>query len=234
MDTSITPRSAAARSGAARAAASEAGPASRPDPLTRVLLTGGVVAGPVFVVTVAVQSLTREGFDLARHPLSLLAVGEGGWVQTVNFLLAGVLSLGFAVGVARRLPGGPASVAGPWLLGVYGLGLVLGGAFTADPGMGFPKGAPEGIPETLTLHGTIHAFAPPLAFLALIAACLVFARRFARAGRRGAAAWSVAAAIGCLVLTAPVGPGTSVRLFLGVALGFAWVCWLGASLLRRG
>ena len=229
MDTSITPRSAASR-----ATTPEANPSPRPDALTRILLAGGVVAGPLFVVAVAVQALTREGFDLARHPLSLLAVGEGGWVQTVNFLLAGVLSLGFAAGAARRLPGGPASAAGPWLLAIFGLGLVLGGAFTADPGMGFPEGAPAGIPDTLTVHGTIHAIAPPLAFLALIAACLVFARRFAREGRRGAAAWSVATAIGCLVLTAPVGPGTSVRLFLGIALAFAWVSWLGVSLLRRG
>ena len=158
MDTSITPRSAASR-----ATTPEANPSPRPDALTRILLAGGVVAGPLFVVAVAVQALTREGFDLARHPLSLLAVGEGGWVQTVNFLLAGVLSLGFAAGVARRLPGGPASAAGPWLLAIFGLGLVLGGAFTADPGMGFPEGAPAGIPDTLTVHGTIHAIVPPLA-----------------------------------------------------------------------
>jgi hypothetical membrane protein len=229
MHTSINPRSTAPRP-----TAREAGAAARPDALTRVLLTGGVAAGPVFVVTVAVQALTREGFDLTRHPLSLLAVGEGGWVQTANFLLAGVLSLGFAVGVGRRLRSGAGHLAGPWLLGVFGIGLVIGGLFTADPGMGFPEGAPEGIPDTLSAHGMIHAVAPPLAFLALIAACIVFARRFAREGRRGAAAWSIAAAIGCLVLTAPVGPGTSVRLFLGIALAFAWVSWLGVSLLRRG
>ena len=229
MDTSTNPRSTAPRP-----TAPEAGVAARPDALTRVLLTGGIVAGPVFVATVAVQALTREGFDLTRHPLSLLAVGEGGWVQTANFLLAGVLGLGFAVGVGRRLRSGAAHVAGPWLLGVFGLGLVIGGLFTADPGMGFPAGAPEGIPATLSVHGMIHAVAPPLAFLALIAACIVFARRFARERRRGAAAWSVAAAIGCLVLTAPVGPGTSVRLFLGIALAFAWVSWFGVGLLRRG
>lgn len=224
MDTSTSPRSTAPETGAT----------ARPDTLTRNLLTGGIIAGPVFVVTVAVQALTREGFDLTRHPLSLLAVGEGGWVQTANFLLAGVLSLGFAVGVGRTLRSGAAHIAGPWLLAVFGLGLVIGGLFTADPGMGFPAGAPAGIPETLTVHGMIHAIAPPLAFLALIAACIVFARRFAREGRRGAAAWSVAAAIGCLVLTAPVGPGTSVRLFLGIALAFAWLSWLGVRLLRRG
>jgi hypothetical membrane protein len=228
MDTSTDPRSTAPR-----AAATEGGAPARPDRLTRGLLVGGILAGPVFLVTVAVQALTREGFDLTRHPLSLLAVGEGGWVQTANFLLAGVLGLGFAVGVGRSLRSGPAHVAGPWLLAVFGLGLVIGGAFTADPGLGFPAGAPEGIPETLTVHATIHAIAPPLAFLALIAACLVFARRFVREGRRGAAAWSIAAAVGCLALTAPVGPGTSVRLFVGIALAFAWLIWLGADLLRR-
>ena len=45
-----------------------------------------------------------------------------------------------------------------------------GGMFSADPAMGFPAGAPEGYPEHITTHGMIHAFAPPLSFLSLIAA----------------------------------------------------------------
>jgi len=221
----------------ARTAGSVARPhpiAQAPDAATRRLVLAGVVAGPLFVVVGLVQALTREGFDLSRHPLSLLSLGDRGWVQIANFVIAGLLMFAFAAGVRRSLGDGPGRVWAPVLFGLYGAGLVLGGAFTADPGMGFPEGAPAGIPDTLTVHGTIHAIAPPLAFLALIAACRVFARRFAREGRRGAAAWSVATAIGCLVLTAPVGPGTSVRLFLGIALAFAWVSWLGVSLLRRG
>ena len=77
--------------------------ASKTTDVTRTLLGAGVIAGPLFVCTAAVQALTRDGFDLRRHPLSMLALGEYGWIQVINFIIAGVLSLIFAVGVARRL-----------------------------------------------------------------------------------------------------------------------------------
>ena len=37
--------------------------------------------------------------------------------------------------------GGPSRRWAPWLFGVFGIGLVIGGAFTADPALGFPAGA---------------------------------------------------------------------------------------------
>lgn len=120
--------------------------ATRTTDVTRTLLGAGVVAGPLFVTTVAVQTLTRDGFDLRRHPLSMLALGDHGWIQVINFIAAGGLSLIFAVGVARRLQDGPGSTWAPRLLALFGVGLVIGGIFKADPALGFPAGAPEGIP----------------------------------------------------------------------------------------
>ena len=32
------------------------------------------------------QGLVRDGYDFTRHPMSLLALGEGGWVQIANFV----------------------------------------------------------------------------------------------------------------------------------------------------
>ncbi|GAA4380003.1 hypothetical protein [Agromyces bauzanensis] len=37
----------------------------------------------------------------------------------------------------------------------------------------------------------------------------------------------------CLLLCVPVGPGASVRLFVGVSLAFAWIAAYAISLLRR-
>lgn len=68
---------------------------------TRLLLGGGVVAGPLFVVVAAAQVIMREGFDLRRHPLSLLSLGELGWIQIINFIASGLLSVAFAVGMRR-------------------------------------------------------------------------------------------------------------------------------------
>lgn len=204
---------------------------SRADSRTRALLRAGLIAGPIFVLVVAVQVLTRAGFDLRKHPLSLLAVGDGGWVQIANFIVAGVLSIAFAIGFARAVPSGAASRWAPWLLGLFGAGLVIGGAFPADPGLGFPPGTPEGIPSTLTLHGLVHAFAPPVAFLSLIGACFVVARRLGRDGRRTAAICTRALAVVCFVLVLPTGPSTSIQLFLAIALAFGWQVWLAWSLL---
>ena len=201
--------------------------------LTRALVTAGVVAGPLFVAVGLVQIVTREGFDLSRHPLSLLSLGDAGWVQITNFVVAGVLMLAFATGVARSLGGGPGRVWAPVLFALYGIGLVLGGAFTADPALGFPAGTPDGYPTEWTFHGAVHAFAAPLAFLALVAVTFVVARRLAWEGHRSAAAWSRVIGVACLLLCVPFGPAASVRLFVGVALGFAWITAYAISLLRE-
>lgn len=130
---------------------------------TRLLLTAGVLAGPLFVIVVAVQILTREGFDLSRHPISLLSVGDLGWIQMANFVIAGILAFGFAAAVRRGLRAGRGATWGPRLFGIYGIGLIAGGVFAADPALGFPPGTPDGIPASFSWHGTLHAFAPPRA-----------------------------------------------------------------------
>ena len=200
----------------------------------RRALLAGVVAGPIFVTTAVVQILTREGFDITRHPISLLANGHYGWVQSANFIVAGLLSLVFAYAAAPQLRGGRGAVAGPVLLAVYGVGLVIGGLFKADPAMGFPVDAPAGYPDQLSTSSLIHAFAPPLAFLALVAACLVLARRFAAEGDRRAAVLTVVVAVVCFLLPLPFGPLPSVRLFVAVILGFGWVTAFAVRLRARG
>jgi hypothetical membrane protein len=200
---------------------------------TRGLLTCGVIAGPVFVAAAIAQILTRDGFDLRRHPLSLLSVGEHGWIQVTNFILAGILSILFSMGMARLLTDGPGSRWGPRFCALFGIGLVIGGIFKADPALGFPVGAPEGYPSHLTSHAMVHAFAPPLAFLSLIGGLLVIARRFAAEGLRRTAVFSRIAAAVCLVLSVPVGPGFSIRLFVAVAVAFACVAGYALYLLRQ-
>ncbi len=198
---------------------------------TRLGLTGGLVAGPLFLIVVALQMLTREGFDLSRHPISLLSVGDFGWVQMANFVVAGVLAIGFAVAARRPLRPGRGSTWAPIFLGIHGIGLIAGGIFAADPALGFPPGTPDGIPASFSWHGTLHAFAPPIAFLALVASCIVLARRFAADGEGRWTAYSLATAVVAFILSAPVGPGFSVRLAIAVVVGWAWVSAVAARML---
>ena len=197
---------------------------------TRLLLTGGLLAGPLFVATAGLQALTRDGFDLGHQPISLLSLGGLGWLQVTNFLVAGLLSVGFAVG-ARRAGSGTWA---PRLLALFGVGLVAGGVFRPDPALGFPPGTPDEIPDTMTWHAVLHAVAPPAAFLGLVLAAVVLARRFAREGDR-AWAWSTGATAAATLLLAawPGSDGMSVRLAVAIALGFAWVSVLAGRLLRR-
>jgi len=228
MDSRTTQRTAPATQEAA-----ERRPAHAADRLTRSLVTAGAVAGPLFVVVAVVQIVTREGFDLTRHPLSLLSLGDLGWVQITNFIVAGVLMLAFAVGTRRSLGAGPGRRWAPLLFAVYAAGLIIGGAFTADPALGFPAGAPSGYPTEWTVHGTVHAIAPPLSFLALVAATFVVAKRLSWEGHRTAAVWTRVVGIACFMLTLPFELWISVRLFLGIAVAFAWITAYAISLLRE-
>ena len=201
---------------------------------SRLLLLGGAVAGPLFTVVVAAQALTRVGFDLAHQPLSLLSLGELGWVQVTNFVLAGTLMVCLALGMRRVLTAGPGRIWAPRLMATFGVGLVLGGVFVPDPALGYPPGTPDAIPADFSWHGALHAVAPPLAFTALVACCLVLARRFVTEQRRAWAAYSAATAAAALTLSAWPGlDGASVRLAVAIFLAFLWTTLLALDV-RRG
>jgi hypothetical protein len=201
---------------------------------TRALLAGGVAAGPLFIAVYIMQVFIREGFDPTRHPLSLLSLGDLGWVQISNFIVTGLLFVASAVGMRRVLRGGPGGLWGPLLVGVYGAALIMGGVFVADPALGFPPGAPEGTPEQMSWHGAIHAVAPVLASLALIGACLVFARRFAARRQWGWMAYSLVIAV---VDLAPgvffSHPWFYIILGVSVGLGLLWLSVMAARLLNE-
>jgi hypothetical protein len=189
--------------------------------MTNRLLMCGIVAGPLFLVAVLVQAATRPGFDLGYHPISLLALGDGGWVQIGAFVLAGSLTVACAAGLRREQGGW-----GPLLLGVFGAGLVVAGAFVTDAGAGFPPGAPAGAPET-SWHGALHNVGFALAVGGMTVGALVLARRFGKAGERGWAAVCVAAAVVPVALGAwPDPDGLSVRLLLATCVQFAFLAAL--------
>src|SRR5258708_7772187 len=144
--------------------------------LTRILLLCGAIAGPLFIFTVLIQDYTRPGFDPRLQLLSLLSLGDWGWVQIVNFALAGVLNLLYAVGLWRRLHPGRAGTWGPILIGAYGLGLILVSIFRTDPANGFPPGVTAATHPSW--HGAIHALGGLFVFLMLSAALAVFVRLF--------------------------------------------------------
>ena len=75
----------------------------RNTPPTQWLLRGGVLVGVLYLATGLIQGFVRDGFDFGRHALSHLANGPGGWIQTANFVVCGLMVIGAAVGIARVL-----------------------------------------------------------------------------------------------------------------------------------
>jgi hypothetical protein len=196
-------------------------------PHTRLLLLCGAIAGPLFLLTVLVQDYTRPGFNPRLHLLSQLSLGDWGWVQIANFVLAGVLNLLYAWGLRRRLHPGRAGTWGPLLIGAYGLGLMTVGVLRTDPAEGFPPGVVA--PAHPSWHGAIHALVAGLTFLALSAAITVFVRFFLARKERWWAFYCLASAVLMLVVFfGGIGNATLAARTLRLA---ALIGWMAASLI---
>ncbi|MCC5786158.1 MAG: DUF998 domain-containing protein [Phycisphaerales bacterium] len=198
--------------------------------MTRRLLYCGVAAGPVYVGVGALQMLLREGFDPTRHALSLMSLGDLGFIQISNFIVSGVLVLLGAVGMRRAMVGGRGRLAGPVLLGVYGLGLIASGVFVADAMDGFPPGTPPGPPEAMSWHGQLHFLCGAVGFLGAIGACFAMALRFKAQRLTGWGVYSAATGVlflaGFFAIASGGGAAWSILAFTG-AVVLLWV-WISA------
>jgi len=199
---------------------------------TRLLLAGGVLAAPLFLALWALQAFSREGFRPTFHPLSLLALGDGGWVQIANFVLTGLLLVGGGVGMRRSLPRSASSRWVAALVGLMGAGLVISGVFVTDAGAGFPTGAPEGAPE-MSWHGAVHEVGFVLTQLTFLALGVVFAVRSGRARRWGWMSASIVAVLAAPAVAALGSPETlAIRLVLSSTIELAFVGALAVFSLR--
>lgn len=211
-----------------------------PTRLTRALLGCGVVAGPLYILVGAVEMLTRPGFDITRHDLSLMSNGDWGWIHIALLIATGLLTIAGAGGMRRVLRGDRGGAWGPLLIGIYRLGLIGAGVFVADPALGFPLGTPVDA-HTVSGHGLMHFICGGVGFLALIAACFVFGRRFATRGLQGWAAYSVVTGVLYFAAFIGIAAGSNnsgavltfviLAFTVAVALGWAWVAAMAARLM---
>ncbi|EFE64974.1 conserved hypothetical protein [Streptomyces viridosporus ATCC 14672] len=202
-------------------------PAAPARPAARRALTGGMVAGPLFMTAGLAQGFGREGFDFTQNAISQLALGEAGWIQTVNFVLTGILLIVGAAGLRRTLCGDPGSTWGPVLIGVFGASFWAAAVFPADAGAGFPAGAPE--VTVMSVHGTVHMAAGMIGYLTLCGAFLVMARPLAARGHRG---WAIASRfVPVAVLAGFATSAVTVLAFTaGAGLGLLWLAAVTARL----
>jgi hypothetical protein len=206
---------------------------------TGALLAIGALGCPLFVLTFFVEGLIRADYDPQRYPISSLAIGEFGWIQSANFLVVGVCFVALAIG-ARRVGAG---TWGPGMIGLAGLGLLGAGVFTTDPVFGYPPNLPLVLAQ-YTIHGHLHDLFSMFFFVGVPGACFVFSRRFFASGRRAWAAYSMLSGIGMLVACVLTSMGflqnpnftpiAGVLQRLTIIIGMTWVTLLALTLRSRG
>ena len=124
---------------------------------------------------------------------------------------------------------------GPLLIGVYSVGMIGAGIFYPDPVPGLPPGTPASA-TAISGRGLMHFSVATIGFLALIAACFVWARRFAAQQRLRWVAYSVVT--GALFFIAFAGEASG-QLFLNPAFvftalnAFIWVSVMALLLLTE-
>ncbi len=191
---------------------------------TAALLACGAVAGPLFLVVVFIQDITRRGFSMTIHPPSLLSLGDGGWIQVANFIVCGLLFVAAGAGLRRATR----ATWGPILIACVGAGMVIGGLFSADPGLGFPVGAPAGQPPTMTWHAMLHLTGFGIGYSALVAACFVYARRYWYSAIVGGVT-----ALCFVYVMSGLSHGNLIPLWLALVVGWTWISIIPARQLAR-
>ena len=210
----------------------------------RAELAAGILGPIAFVVLFTVEGAVRDGYDPVRHFVSLLSLGDRGWLQITNFVVGGSLFAIFGLAIGRSWAVRSPALWVPRLLVVVGIGLVMAGLFPPDPALGYPPGTPAGLPTGVSDHGGVHYTAALAVFVGL-AASMFIAARWAPSGR--ARTWAVysivsgmavlAGWLGSFMVVGPSGLIETAGLGQRIAIiaGFLWVvvlAWLELGRLR--
>ena len=210
---------------------------------TRGLLGCGLAAGPVFVTTFLVEGAIRERYRPLRHPVSSLALGSRGRIQTVNFAVTGTLVLAGAAGLERAGDRALSTRAGRALIAAAGAGLIGAAVFATDPVSGYPPGTPDALTQP-SRTGELHNLTAVPVFLGLPAAAFACGWRSFRSGHRRFGWYCAATATTMLATTVLAGAGFGQESRLvnlaglfqraSIVTGFGWLTALSAQALTRG
>jgi len=190
-----------------------------------------VVTGlAIFALTTLALHVLQPTLSPRNEAVSYYVHGNHGWLLTVGLIALGTASLVLTAALVRATEG-PRARAGRWLLGIWSVGVLLGGVFPADPAGNWS--APPSV------AGMIHGNAAMVALLALPTGALFLAKGFRRDARWKESArllfsLAVATAVSLVVFFASLMPvfirpgppillGLSERILLGL-----YVVWLAA------
>jgi len=122
------------------------------------LLSCGILGAVLFTTVYFCFSVIAPNYFMMRQPISDLQLQPYGWIQSVNYIIAGLLVWAFAEGLRKELVSGFGVVSIPLFHVLTGLGTILLGLFTDR-------------------HTQLYIGA--FTFLSLLASFFLLARRFA-------------------------------------------------------
>lgn len=100
--------------------------------------------GPLwFTALVILQGLLQPDYSHVRLPISALAAWPLGWIQRLNFAVAGTLIAAFATGLNAGVRPTRWGAVGFGLLVLGGIGMVVAGIFSWKMVDGVPRETPE-------------------------------------------------------------------------------------------
>ena len=129
-----------------------------------ILALFGIIGPLVLVITSVTAAFSNPGYDPIRESISSLSLTPMGWLQTIGFLVLGLLTEGFTVGLFFSIRRARGFALGMAVLVFAGFGLLLLGAFRTDP-----------VGTSHTIGGIIHSVAAAIVFWFFPAACLLIA-----------------------------------------------------------
>jgi len=135
-------------------------------PMTLIALTG--VIGPLaFIALVIAQGLMHPDYSHVAMPVSALTAWPGGWLQKVNFAIAGTLMATFVLGLHATIR--------PTRFGLLGIALLLASSVGVVMAGLFPWIRVDGVPT----ETPAHAAAAILTFLGASIGLIALSRRLA-------------------------------------------------------
>jgi hypothetical membrane protein len=196
-------------------------------PIAVVLAAAGILGPVLFTVGFVIQELFRRGeYSPIAEPVSALEAGPGGWVQQVNFVGFGLLTIAFAVGLHLGMRPTRAGVVGPAILVWTGMGLVLAAVFSLREDAAGVTYDPTGL----------HVVNGAIFFLSIGVGLVVTSRRMAADPRwRSLATYTLTTGIALLVMFVAfgvlVGPDDApLHAWAGLAQRVVLAVWFSCTI----
>ncbi len=121
---------------------------------SRTYFAANIIGIVVYLVLDIIAQLLPPHYSPITQAESFLAIGPYGYIMTVNFLIRGLLSLSFIIGLIITFNSKKSQYRmGLILLGIWSIGAFILAFFPAD------------LTPPATIHGTIHVITALAAFL---------------------------------------------------------------------